>query len=819
MATNVKGNFFADMKLPVKIGLGFGTMVLLLVAAISITMYQVDQTSKLTDRMVELRVPTAQASLGMLNGLQESLAGLRGWMLLGNPVFKDARANAWNKWIDPSLAIMEEKSKSWTNVENVKRLADMKISIEKFRQYQKEIEDIAQTLDEEPAMKILLEDAAPRAAILATNITKMIDLEDKQGADATRKAILYMMADVRGTTGLGLAAIRAYLLSGDAKFVKQFNTLWAKNTRRFNDLSNNYANLSSAQKVAFNTFKVARAEFDPLPPKMFKIRGSKEWNVANYWLGTKAAPEAAKITKILEDMVDNQTVLLNKDASGVKTLVSELQNMEISLLVLGIIISIILITIFTRVVAGPILRMSAAIKDISEHKDLTISVPVAGKDEIGEMSLAFNHMIEDIRKAFSLVIDIAHDVSESSVDMSNRASANKERSQGELKRAQMSEKVITEMGGTAGEVSNASNEQQVAAQDAGKTMAQMQEQMNKVAASTDEQNKEVVITMDRISEMGQTGAKVVATSQEQGLMVGKVTTSVGEMTTAVDEMHQAVSRATEFGEASLSAAKEGSLSVEATVDGMKAISESSEQISEIIGVITEIAEQTNLLALNAAIEAARAGTHGKGFAVVADEVGKLAQRSSEAAKEITQLIKDSASRVDDGARLTEQSQASLAKIDEGGNANMQAIQQIGKTAEALTESSQVVQGMMTELNTLAEQIGEMAGEQGIRRKGAEDALRKLQAMSTDINVLVGQADKDGAEVSEQMDGIVKRTNDMTEMTETQKARSQAIMKIAQESAGSAKQTAEGAAVVVGITEGLQKKSEQLTQEAQQFKIG
>jgi len=49
VATNVKGNFFADMKLPVKIGLGFGTMVLLLVAAISITIYEVDQTSKLTD--------------------------------------------------------------------------------------------------------------------------------------------------------------------------------------------------------------------------------------------------------------------------------------------------------------------------------------------------------------------------------------------------------------------------------------------------------------------------------------------------------------------------------------------------------------------------------------------------------------------------------------------------------------------------------------------------------------------------------------------------------------------------------------------------
>ena len=490
-----------------------------------------------------------------------------------------------------------------------------------------------------------------------------------------------------------------------------------------------------------------------------------------------------------------------------------------AILAVFVIIGIILLAyLVAGQIANPVINMAAIVTKIADERDLTLTVPVESNDEIGHMSGALNNMLKVVHQAFGVVSEAATAVDTSANDVAGRASGNRNRAQQQQARANEASQVIGEMGQTAGKVRTATAAQQEAAVASQARVAELLEKMKQVADTTVASDNEVQQTLARVGEMGETGAKVVSSAQTQEQMVERVTNSIEEMVSSVGEMQSAVNQATEYGRSSLQAAEEGASSVAATVQGMRSISESSEQISEIIDVITEIAEQTNLLALNAAVEAARAGAHGKGFAVVADEVGKLAQRSSEAAKEITQLIKDSTAGVAEGVRLSDMSQQALHKIDEGGRVNMQAIEGIAKSAQSLNDATGQVQNLIEELNVLAGEIGGMAGEQGTRRVAAQQALDLVVDYSKSITELVSEANQSVQEINTQMEGVVQRSNEMNDMTVEQASRSQQVSAISAETAEAAEQTVQGAGVVVSVTEDLQQQSKSLTEQVQQFKI-
>lgn len=153
-----------------------------------------------------------------------------------------------------------------------------------------------------------------------------------------------------------------------------------------------------------------------------------------------------------------------------------------------------------------------------------------------------------------------------------------------------------------------------------------------------------------------------ARTEQTAANLQQTAASMEQLTATVEHSAETARRANQLASSAAQAAQQGGTIVAQVVNSMTLITDSSNKIADIIGVIDSIAFQTNILALNAAVEAARAGEQGRGFAVVASEVRALAQRSAAAAKEIKQLISTSVDNVQSGSQQVEQAGRSMHEI-------------------------------------------------------------------------------------------------------------------------------------------------------------
>nr|WP_274520757.1 methyl-accepting chemotaxis protein [Ectothiorhodospira variabilis] len=174
-----------------------------------------------------------------------------------------------------------------------------------------------------------------------------------------------------------------------------------------------------------------------------------------------------------------------------------------------------------------------------------------------------------------------------------------------------------------------------------------------------------------------------------------------------------------------SVAQHGGQKVDDAVESIKAITASSEKISDIITVIDGIAFQTNILALNAAVEAARAGEQGRGFAVVAGEVRNLAQRSASAAKEIKDLIAENAETTEKGSRLVLDAGKAMEEMVGQVKRVSDLINEIAAASDEQTTGIEQVNSAVTQMDEVTQQNASLVEEAAAAAESLEEQAQGL----------------------------------------------------------------------------------------------
>ena len=231
-----------------------------------------------------------------------------------------------------------------------------------------------------------------------------------------------------------------------------------------------------------------------------------------------------------------------------------------------------------------------------------------------------------------------------------------------------------------------------------------------------------------------TSVGLLSAAEKQSSQIAETTEAFNNMTRSILQVSSNASQASQVAQRSLHAATQGSAAVQNTIAGMngireqiqetskriKRLGESSQEIGEIVELISDITEQTNILALNAAIQAASAGEAGRGFTVVAEEVQRLAVRSSEATKQIGAIVKTiqtdtnsavaamekSTAGVVEGARLSDAAGKALTEIETVSNSLARLIQSISSATEAQTQVASTVTKNMQQIQEITSQTTE-----------------------------------------------------------------------------------------------------------------
>lgn len=359
----------------------------------------------------------------------------------------------------------------------------------------------------------------------------------------------------------------------------------------------------------------------------------------------------------------NWALITEIDQSEAFTTIDLLQRKSLLQAAITALFVILVAYFFSKRLTTPIKLVVNFLKEMATSGgDLTKRLEISSKDEIGKLIFWFNSFVENLHGLISHIVSISEEVSASSEELS------------------------------------ASGDQ------VGLMAEQVGLSIENVASGSEEQSAKIEDTVQSVDSLFQQIEEISKSSQEMSDYSNKVRDNIDQGKNSLDHSIQQIDNV-----------KADTAQV---ADFIKYLGDTSNEIGNIIGIIHGIAAQTNLLALNAAIEAARAGESGRGFSVVADEIRELAEESSKATEEITDLIKKMRENVSQAVIKTNQTVDTV-------NSSVEAIEETKHTFSNINQVAQELRGFILK-------VLENAQEMKINSQQVEEAINQIAGVSQDF---------------------------------------------------------------------------------------
>jgi methyl-accepting chemotaxis protein len=417
------------------------------------------------------------------------------------------------------------------------------------------------------------------------------------------------------------------------------------------------------------------------------------------------------------DSDNNWSVMIASTESYIMKDVNAMRNFVIMLASIALIAAVAVIYLALSTTTKPIVKVADTLKDISEGEgDLTKTVEVHSKDEVGDLAIYFNKTIGKIKDLVLLIKKQAHTLS----DIGNDLSAN---------------------------------------------MTETAAAINEITANIENIKRRVISQSASVTETNATMEQVVTNInklnghvENQGRNVSQASSAIEEMVANINSVTKTLISNADNVTTLKEASEIGKTGLQEVASNIQEISHESEGLLEINAVMENIASQTNLLSMNAAIEAAHAGESGKGFAVVAGEIRKLAESSSAQSKTIGTVLKKIAESI---KKITSSTDNVLKRFDAIDSSVKTVADQEENIRNAMEEQGQGSKQVLNSVGTMNELTQQVKAGSEEMLSGSQEVMHESQNLEKVTQEITGGMNE-MATGAEQVDLAVNNVNGMTQ---------------------------------------------------------